>query len=48
MSEYYCLSCGFICEREDGEELPRGDERCSHEFELTDPQSEGEEGRPRG
>lgn len=31
---YKCLSCGRIIERDEGEELPPGDEHCSHEWEA--------------
>lgn len=34
MSLYRCLNCGQQVYREPGESMPRGDERCSHEFEV--------------
>lgn len=33
VTAYRCLGCGLVVDMAEGDELPRGDERCSHEFE---------------
>ena len=33
---YRCLGCGRTVERAEGEKLPEGDERCSHEWEPVE------------
>ena len=33
--KHHCLSCGMTVEMADGDEFPRDDERCSHQFEPS-------------
>lgn len=39
---YHCMNCGMIVDIADGDELPRDDEHCSHEFEKPAPAAAGE------